>query len=83
MLFDINRTEQAVWSSVFSLLRKISKNCLLSKAMPQDLPLWKGAVAITILLELLFPLVGVSLLAVLLLECLFLSRVPFLKEFLD
>jgi uncharacterized iron-regulated membrane protein len=51
--------------------------------MPRDLPLWKGAVAIIVLLGLLFPLVGVSLLAVLLLDYLVLSRVPLLKKLLD
>jgi uncharacterized iron-regulated membrane protein len=48
--------------------------------MPRDLPLWKGAVAIMTVLGLLFPLVGVSLLAVLLLDYLVLSRVSFLKQ---
>jgi uncharacterized iron-regulated membrane protein len=59
------------------------KALLLSKATPQDLPLWKGVEAITVLRGLLFPLVGVSLLAVLLLDYLVLSRVPFLKQLFD
>jgi uncharacterized iron-regulated membrane protein len=51
-------------------------------AMPK-LPLWKGAVAVLVLLGLLFPLVGISLVAVLLLDFLLLRRVPALKQALS
>lgn len=51
-------------------------------AMPSNFPLWKGAVAIILVMGLLFPMVGISLLAVLLLDYLVLSRLPRLKTIL-
>lgn len=51
-------------------------------AMPKNFALWKGAVAIMALLGLLFPLMGASLVAVLLLDYLLLSRVAPLKRVL-
>ncbi|MBD2101516.1 PepSY domain-containing protein [Leptolyngbya sp. FACHB-261] len=48
--------------------------------MPKNLPLWKQAVVIIAILGVLFPLVGLSLLAVLLLDYLVISRIPFLKR---
>ncbi len=48
--------------------------------MPKNFPLWKGAVVIICGLGVLFPLVGMSLLAVLLLDYLVISRVSFLKQ---
>ncbi len=50
-------------------------------AMPPNFPLWKGAVAIICVMGLLFPFVGISLLFVLLLDSLVLSRVPRMKAF--
>lgn len=50
--------------------------------MPSNFPLWKGAVAIILVMGLLFPMVGISLLAVLLLDYLVLSRLPRLKTIL-
>ncbi|MEM9439293.1 MAG: PepSY domain-containing protein, partial [Pseudomonadota bacterium] len=44
--------------------------------LPVDLPLWKGAVFIGLLLSLAFPLVGLTLLAAMALDLLIISRVP-------
>ncbi|WP_434286433.1 PepSY-associated TM helix domain-containing protein [Celeribacter sp. SCSIO 80788] len=48
--------------------------------MPQNMPLWKGAVALGLLLCFAFPMAGLTLLAVLLLDWLVVSRVPVLKR---
>jgi uncharacterized iron-regulated membrane protein len=51
--------------------------------MPQNVPLWKGAVAIICVLGVLFPLVGISLVVVLLLDWLVIARIPVLKRALS
>ncbi len=48
--------------------------------LPKDLPLWKGAVVIMLLISLAFPLLGLTLLVVLCLDLLVLSRVPALQK---
>ncbi|MEM9629181.1 MAG: PepSY domain-containing protein [Pseudomonadota bacterium] len=48
--------------------------------LPVDLPLWKGAVFIALLLSLAFPLVGLTLLAAMALDLLILSLVPVLRR---
>lgn len=48
--------------------------------LPVDLPLWKGAVFIGLLLSLAFPLVGLTLLAAMALDLLLLSRIPLLRR---
>ncbi|KKJ76485.1 membrane protein [Kiloniella litopenaei] len=53
---------------------------LVAPPLPQNLPLWKGAVFIMLLLSLAFPLVGLTLLAVLAIDLLVLSQLPFLKR---
>jgi uncharacterized iron-regulated membrane protein len=50
--------------------------------MPANFPLWKTAVAIIIVMGALFPLVGISLVVVLLLDYIVLSRIPRLKQVL-
>ena len=50
--------------------------------MPKNFPVWKGAVAIIVVMGLAFPLVGVSLAGVLLLDYMVLSRSPRLKQVL-
>ncbi|MCM3869872.1 MAG: PepSY domain-containing protein [Pyrinomonadaceae bacterium] len=47
---------------------------------PPNFPLWKGAVAIIVVLGLAFPMVGISLVSVLLLDYLVLSRIQHLKR---
>lgn len=53
---------------------------LAPPAMPEHLPLWKGAVVLALFVSLAFPLAGLTLLAVLALDLLVLSRVPILKS---
>lgn len=48
--------------------------------LPENFPLWKTAVAIIVVLGVVFPLVGVSLIVVLLLDRLVISKNPRLKE---
>ena len=48
--------------------------------LPVDMPLWKGAVFIGLLLSLAFPLVGLTLLTAMALDLLLLSRIPALKR---
>src|SRR5712691_5716734 len=53
--------------------------------MPRNFPLWRRAVAIIAVLSLVFPLVGLSLVVVLILDFLVIQRVPgpALKDGLD
>ncbi|WP_218044805.1 PepSY-associated TM helix domain-containing protein [Kiloniella majae] len=53
---------------------------LVAPPLPKNLPLWKGAVFIMLLLSLAFPLVGLTLLGVLAIDLLVLSRLPFMKR---
>lgn len=48
--------------------------------LPDNFPLWKTAVAIIVVLGILFPLVGISLVVVLLFDRFALSRLPKLRE---
>jgi len=56
---------------------------LAAPPLPANLPLWKGAVFLMLLLSLAFPLVGLTLLTVLALDLLLLSRIPPLKRALQ
>ncbi len=53
---------------------------LAAPPLPQDLPFWKGAVLVGLLAALAFPLVGLTLLAVLALDVLLLANLPALKR---
>ena len=53
---------------------------LVAPPMPKDMPLWKGAIFIMLFVSLAFPLAGVTLLSVLALDLLVLSRIPALKH---
>ncbi|WP_216825384.1 PepSY domain-containing protein [Kiloniella sp. EL199] len=53
---------------------------LVAPPLPKNLPLWKGAVFIMLLLSLAFPLVGLTLLGVLAIDLLILSQLPFMKR---
>ncbi len=48
--------------------------------MPENLRIWKTAVIVIALLGIAFPLVGISLIAVLLLDYLVISRIPLLQR---
>ena len=56
---------------------------LAAPPMPQDLPMWKGAVLIAIALSMAFPMAGLALLAVIAIDVVLLSRVPALKRALS
>jgi uncharacterized iron-regulated membrane protein len=68
----------AVSGAVMWWRRRPAKT-LGAPAMPQNFPLWKGAVAIIVVMGLAFPLVGISLACALALDYLALSRIPRLK----
>lgn len=47
--------------------------------MPENLPLWRGALLTMLIVSLAFPLVGLTLISLLALDMLILSRVPLLR----
>jgi uncharacterized iron-regulated membrane protein len=51
--------------------------------LPRDLPMWRGAMLIGLLLSMAFPVLGLTLLAVLAVDLLILSRLPWLKRVLS
>ncbi len=53
---------------------------LVAPPMPAEMPLWKGAICIGLALCLAFPLVGITLLALLALDVLVLQNIPPLKR---
>jgi uncharacterized iron-regulated membrane protein len=55
---------------------------LAAPPMPKDMPLWQGAVLVGLAVSMAFPLAGLTLLAVLTLDALILSRAPKLKQML-
>lgn len=56
---------------------------LAAPPRPRDLPLWKGAVAILVVLGVMFPLAGLTLLAVVVLDATLLRLMPGLKRALS
>ncbi|MFU8777639.1 MAG: PepSY-associated TM helix domain-containing protein, partial [Roseovarius sp.] len=54
--------------------------CLAAPPLPRDLPMWQGAVLVGLAVLLAFPLAGVTLVAVLALDVLVLSRLPMLRR---
>jgi len=56
---------------------------LAAPALPRDMPLWQGAVLVGLAISLAFPMAGLALLTVLLLDWLVLSRIPVLKRALS
>ncbi|MEQ1519935.1 MAG: PepSY domain-containing protein [Aestuariivirga sp.] len=61
------------------LRRPVGESRLMPPPMPENLPLWRGAVFTMLALSLAFPMTGLALIAVLALDLLVLSRVPTLK----
>lgn len=62
------------------LRRPTAAGRLVAPPMPADMPLWKGAVVLGLLVAIAFPLAGITLLVVLALDLLVLSNVPALKR---
>ncbi len=56
---------------------------LAAPPAPSDMPFWKGAALIAVLMALAFPLVGLTLLAVLAIDVLLISNIPALKRALS
>ena len=56
---------------------------LVAPPMPKNLPLWQGAAVTGLAISLFFPMAGLTLLAVLAIDYLLLSRVPALKRVLS
>lgn len=56
---------------------------LAAPPMPRDMPLWQGAMLIGLTIALAFPMAGLTLLAVLGLDVLVLSRIPALRRALS
>ena len=53
---------------------------LVPPPMPADMPLWKGAMAVGLVISLAFPMAGITLAVVMALDLLILSRVPVLRR---
>lgn len=53
---------------------------LAAPPVPRDMPLWKGAVTVGLVVSLAFPMAGITLAAVLLADLLILSRLPVLRR---
>ncbi|MBV6633683.1 MAG: PepSY domain-containing protein [Alphaproteobacteria bacterium] len=60
--------------------RPASAGRLVAPSLPANMPLWQGAVLVGLILSLAFPLAGLTLIAVLALDLLILSRIPVLKR---
>ncbi|MTI09050.1 PepSY-associated TM helix domain-containing protein [Curvivirga aplysinae] len=56
---------------------------LMAPPMPNNVPLWKGAVAMILLLSMAFPLVGVSLIIVLFMDLIIFQNIKPLKRILQ
>ncbi|MEM7463936.1 MAG: PepSY domain-containing protein [Pseudomonadota bacterium] len=56
---------------------------LAAPPLPRDMPLWQGAVIIGLAVSMAFPLAGITLVSVMTLDYLFLSRIPILKAALS
>lgn len=56
---------------------------LAAPPVPADMPMWKGAVLVALVLAMAFPMAGVALLAVIAVDLLVLSNVPRLKAALS
>ncbi|MBO9478766.1 PepSY domain-containing protein [Shimia sp. R11_0] len=69
-------------SGVVMWVKRRPQNALRLAAppAPAEMPLWKGALLIAALVSVAFPLVGVTLLAVLAFDVLILSNIPALKR---
>jgi len=62
--------------------RPVGASRLAAPPMPKDMPLWQGAVLVGLGISMAFPLAGLTLLAVLALDGLILSRLPRIKQML-
>jgi len=56
---------------------------LAAPPLPRDMPLWQGAMLVALLVSLAFPMAGLTLIVVLALDQLVLSRIPAVKRALS
>ncbi|MDV7341455.1 PepSY domain-containing protein [Terasakiella sp. A23] len=64
--------------------RKPSDNRrLAAPALPKDMPLWQGAVFVGLIISMAFPLAGLTLMSLMALDLILLSRIPILKRALS
>ena len=56
---------------------------LAAPPLPRDMPLWQGAVLVGLIVSLAFPMAGLTLIVVLALDQLVLSRIPAVKRALS
>ena len=60
--------------------RPVGAARLAAPPMPADLPMWKGAVLVALATAMAFPMAGVALLVVLVLDLIVLANLPILKR---
>jgi uncharacterized iron-regulated membrane protein len=60
--------------------RPVGAARLVAPPMPADLPMWKGAVLVALATAMAFPMAGVALLVVLVLDLIVLANLPVLKR---
>lgn len=63
--------------------RPVTNGRLMAPPLPRDMPLWKGAVIVGLFTSLVFPLAGITILTVMLIDFILVSRVPVLKRVLS
>jgi uncharacterized iron-regulated membrane protein len=56
---------------------------LAAPPMPAEMPLWKGAAALSLIIAMAFPLVGLSLIALLVLDVFIIQNLPLLRRILN
>ena len=71
------------FSGILMWWQRRPSNRLGAPPMPANFPLWKTAVVIIFVMSILFPLVGISLIAILIFEYTILHRVPSIKRLLN
>jgi uncharacterized iron-regulated membrane protein len=65
------------------LRRPVGASRLAAPPLPADLPMWKGAVLVGLFVAMVFPMAGVALLAVMLVDVVVLANLPVLKRALS
>ncbi|MEP2781885.1 MAG: PepSY domain-containing protein [Pseudoruegeria sp.] len=80
-LFCLSVIFVSISGAVMWWMRRPSKSGrLAAPPVPRDMPLWQGAVLVGLAVSLAFPMAGLTLLAVLALDFLVVSRVPVLRR---
>jgi len=64
-------------------IRRANGLRLSASPLPRDMPLWQGATLVTHAVSMAFPMAGLTLLAVMALDLVVISRIPVLKRALS